>query len=248
MSRSDFALDKFAMTPELGFLGPSGIAETVLPAGFDPVLQLAAALSDLLTSDVLRRSLAQMPDPVTDAFLNTASDAQLRAAMVRYTFMAQAYVWGRIDAAPALPASLARPVWKLAERLGTKPLLIYANYVLDNWALIDADRPIELGNIRMVQKFLGGRDEAWFVLVHVAIEAKAGGVLALFPDILKAASEKDSGSLEMLFSAMIVLWDDINAIFDRMPESCDPYIYFNRVRSLYPRLERQSGFAKRHHL
>ena len=52
----------------------------------------------------------------------------------------------------------------------------------------------------------------------------------LFPDILKAASEKDSGSLEMLFSLMNRLWDDINAIFDRMPESCDPYIYFNRVR------------------
>ena len=108
--------------------------------------------------------------------------------------------------------------------------MIYANYVLDNWALIDPDGPIALGNIRMVQKFLGGRDEAWFVLVHVAIEAKAGGVLALFPDILKAASEKDSGSLEMLFSLMNRLWDDINAIFDRMPESCDPYIYFNRVR------------------
>ena len=218
------------MAPELGLLGPSGIAETALPATFDPVLEKSASLSDLLTSDNLRASLAAMSDPVTDAFLSSASDAQLRAAMVRYTFMVQAYVWGRPDAAPSLPASLARPVWRLADRLGTKPLLIYANYVLDNWALIDPDGPIALGNIRMVQKFLGGRDEAWFVLVHVAIEAKAGGVLALFPDILKAAAEKDSGSIEMLFSRMNLIWDDINAIFDRMPESCDPYIYFNRVR------------------
>jgi indoleamine 2,3-dioxygenase len=230
LSDTCFSLGRFGMVPELGFLGPSGIAETALPASFDPVLEQAGALSDLLTSDVLRQTLAKLPDPVTDAFLSTASDAQLRAAMVRCTFLVQAYVWGRPDAAPALPASLARPVWRLAQKLGTKPLLIYANYVLDNWALIDPDGPIALGNIRMVQKFLGGRDEAWFVLVHVAIEAKAGGVLALFPDILKAASEKDSGSLEMLFSLMNRLWDDINAIFDRMPESCDPYIYFNRVR------------------
>ena len=29
---------------------------------------------------------------------------------------------------------------------------------------------------------------------------------------------------------MIAAWDDVNAIFDRMPERCDPYIYFHRVR------------------
>ena len=230
MKNNDFSLAKFGMTSELGFLGPSGIAETTLPAIFDPVLAQAASLSDLLTSDTLRPTLAAMPDPVTDEFLASATDAQMRAAQVRYTFMVQAYVWGRPDAAPALPASLARPVWRLAEKLGVKPLLIYANYVLDNWALIDPDGPIALGNIRMVQKFLGGRDEAWFVLVHVAIEAKAGGVLALFPEILEAAAQKDSERLEGLFSRMNSLWDDINAIFDRMPESCDPYIYFNRVR------------------
>jgi indoleamine 2,3-dioxygenase len=201
-----------------------------LPASFDPVLEVANSLSDWLTSDQLRRHLAALPDPVSGTFLAEASNAQLRAAMVRYTFLTQAYVWGRPEAAPALPASLARPVWALAEKLGTKPLLIYANYVLDNWALIDPAGGIDLGNIRMVQKFLGGRDEAWFVLVHVAIEAKAGGVLGMFGDVLKASEEKDSGSLEMLFSSMNIIWDEINAIFDRMPESCDPYIYFNRVR------------------
>jgi indoleamine 2,3-dioxygenase len=230
MSQENFSLEHFGLTPELGFLGPSGIAETGLPASFDPVLEAANSLSDWLTSDQLRRHLAALPDPVSGTFLAEASNAQLRAAMVRYTFLTQAYVWGRAEAAPALPASLARPVWALAEKLETKPLLIYANYVLDNWALIDPNGGIDLGNIRMVQKFLGGRDEAWFVLVHVAIEAKAGGVLGMFSDVLKASEDKDSGSLEMLFAVMNDIWDDINAIFDRMPESCDPYIYFNRVR------------------
>ena len=29
---------------------------------------------------------------------------------------------------------------------------------------------------------------------------------------------------------MSAVWDDVNAIFDRMPERCDPYVYFHRVR------------------
>ena len=62
-----------------------------------------------MTSDILRKTLSRMPDPVTGDFLNTASGAQLRAAMVRYTFMVQAYVWGRPDAAPALPEATRQP-------------------------------------------------------------------------------------------------------------------------------------------
>lgn len=230
MTSHDFSLEHFGLNNALGFLGPSGIAETELPHAFNPVLEAAGSLSDWLTSDQLRYHLGALPDPVTDSFLAEASDAQLRAAMVRYTFLTQAYVWGCPDAAPALPSSLAKPVWALANKLETKPLLIYANYVLDNWALIDPKGGIDLGNIRMVQKFLGGRDEAWFVLVHVAIEAKAGGVLGMFGDVLEASERKDGARLETLFAHMNMIWDEINAIFDRMPESCDPYIYFNRVR------------------
>jgi hypothetical protein len=83
MTQENFSLEYFGLTQELGFLGPSGIAETGLPASFDPVLEAANSLSDWLTSDQLRQHLAALPDPVSGTFLAEASDAQLRAAMVR---------------------------------------------------------------------------------------------------------------------------------------------------------------------
>lgn len=224
------SIEKFGLDSSLGFLGPSGIAETAMPPSFVPVLDAAENLADLLTSTRMRATLAALPNPVDGAFLSEASDLQLRAAMVRYSFLVQAYVWGARDPAPALPASLAVPIWRLADKLGHKPLLLYAGYVLDNWALMDAAGPIDLGNIRMVQKFLGGQDEAWFVLVHVAIEARAGAALALFPAIIEASETGDGERLASHFAEMNAIWTDINAIFDRMPECCDPYIYFNRVR------------------
>ena len=57
-------------------------------------------------------------------------------------------------------------------------MLPYSGYVLDNWGKLDDSKGIDLDNIYMIQNFLSGQDEAWFVLIHVAIEAKAGGVLA----------------------------------------------------------------------
>jgi indoleamine 2,3-dioxygenase len=130
----------------------------------------------------------------------------------------------------ALPACLAVPIWQIGKAIGQPPLLPYSSYTLENWARFDPDGPIDLTNIHILQAFEGGMDEAWFILVHVAIEARAGQMLAAIPELLRAASEQDEAGAEAGLAACASVWDDVNAIFDRMPERCDPYIYFHRVR------------------
>ena len=102
--------------------------------------------------------------------------------------------------------------------------------MLDNWGRLDAGGPIDLSNIYMIQHFLAGQDEAWFVLIHVAIEATAGRMLALMPDVIEAVAQDDKDRAQTLLEEMATVWGEINAIFDRMPERCDPYVYFERVR------------------
>jgi indoleamine 2,3-dioxygenase len=63
--------------------------------------------------------------------------------------------------------------------------------VLDNWGRFDTDKGITLDNIYMLQHFLGGQDEAWFVLIHVAIEAQAGSALALMGPIVECVKNDD---------------------------------------------------------
>jgi len=125
---------------------------------------------------------------------------------------------------------LAVPITALAKRIGQQPLLPYSGYVLDNWGRIDTNGPIDLSNIYMIQNFLAGQDEAWFVLVHVAIEARAGACLTLMKPVIEAAENKDIAKAQTLLEDMAVVWEDLKALFDRMPERCDPYIYFERVR------------------
>jgi indoleamine 2,3-dioxygenase len=223
-------LSAYDMSPTRGFLSSFELDEVPLPSDFDAVVEAADMLSGLLTSGRVRRFLAELPAPPAESFAREADEVEVRAAMVRYSFLVQAYVWGEAEAPASLPANLAVPMVAIADRLGQAPLLPYSAYVLDNWSRIDKAGPVALDNIYMVQNFLGGADENWFVLVHVAIEAEAGRALELATGLVAAADAGDGAAVERLLTDMNAVWDRINAIFDRMPERCDPYIYFHRVR------------------
>jgi indoleamine 2,3-dioxygenase len=188
------------------------------------------SMSDIMTSGRARHWLRQVSYPDMATFLANADDAQVRTAMVHYSFLVQAYVWGESEAPTTLPANLAIPICAIGEHLGLPPLLPYSGYVLDNWYRLDKAGGITLDNIGMYQNFFGGQDENWFVLVHVAIEAEAGRALEIATELVVASDNADAAAVERLLTEMNAVWDRINAHFDRMPERCDPYIYFQRVR------------------
>src|SRR5688572_12782514 len=191
-------LSDYGMSRERGFLSPYEIDEVFMPTRFDAVIDAAERLSDLLTSGRVRHWLRDLPTPEIDKWVKTAPEEQVRTMMVHYSFLVQAYVWGEPEPPAHLPANLARPIVALADRLGQAPLLPYSAYVLDNWARIDKSGPIALENIRMVQNFLGGADENWFVMVHVAIEAAAGVLLDNAVQLVEAARREDAEACEAL--------------------------------------------------
>lgn len=223
-------LDEHEISSGRGFLSAFDPDRTPIPGMLQPIRDFAMALPRILPTGDVRRRLADAPKLDVETLIATGDDTALRLAMVHYSFLVQAYVWGEPEAPASLPERLAVPIWKLARAIGQQPLLPYSGYVLDNWGRIDADGPITLENIYMIQQFLGGQDENWFVTIHVAIEARAGEMLAAMPDIIRAAAEGDMPAVEAGLATVSRVWDDINAIFDRMPERCEPYMYFNRVR------------------
>jgi indoleamine 2,3-dioxygenase len=223
-------LEDFGLSAARGYLSSYEIDAIGLPEGFDEMLDASAQLSDILTTGRTRHWLKQVGHPDIKGFLAHADDAQVRTAMVHYSFLVQAYVWGETDAPITLPANLAIPISEIGDHLGLPPLLPYSGYVLDNWYRLDKAGGVALDNIGMYQNFLGGQDENWFVLVHVAIEAEAGRALDIACRLVTASDNGDAADVERLLTEMNAVWDRINAHFDRMPERCDPYIYFQRVR------------------
>jgi indoleamine 2,3-dioxygenase len=223
-------LSDYGMSRERGYLSHYEIDQIELPEVFDPVLEAASNLSALITTGRVRHWLDMLPELALVDWARTAPEEEVRTAMVHYSFLVQAYVWSEPTPPRHLPANLSRPICAIADRLGQAPLLPYSAYVLDNWYRLDKAGPIALENIAMYQNFLGGADENWFVLVHVAIEAEAGVLLDNAARLVGVARAKDESEAIRLLREMDAAWERIYAHFARMPERCDPYIYFHRVR------------------
>jgi len=223
-------LAHYGLSGERGYLSQAEIDEITLPADFAEVESAAASLSGLVTTGRIRHWLKDLPVPDMDEFLGSATDAQISLAMVRYAFLVQAHVWGEPTPPEVLPANLALPFVALADRIGVPPVMNYADYILDNWCRLDRASPIAIGNVMQVQRFAGGLDEEWFVQIHVAIEATAGRALELAVELVRASDAGNATAVQTMLIEMEAVWERIIAIFDRMVEKCDPYIYYNRIR------------------
>lgn len=177
-------LSDFEISPEQGFLPQD--PPTELPDA--PTLNhLGHELPKLLSARMVRRFIDEQRQ-LLPSIPTSWRDQDYRAAMRILSFAGHAYVWEVPDQpAATLPPQLAQPWHEVAQRLGRPPVLSYASYALDNWRRLDRTKPIRLDNILLLQNFLGGLDEEWFVVVHIQIEREAGPGLAGLLQALKGA-------------------------------------------------------------
>jgi indoleamine 2,3-dioxygenase len=214
------------LSPSRGFL-PLSDPLPRLPTAFDAWEEVAQALPKLLVTDQIRTILENLPPFPLDEI---RTDAERDRAMLVLSFLGHAYVWGGDRAADRIPAVLAVPWHAIATRCGRPPVLSYSSYALHNWRRIDPARDVELGNIALLQNFLAGMDEEWFILIHVAIERQAAAAIAALPTAQACA---EAGNAEELAACLGTVRDSLSemvATMRRMPERCDPYIYYHRVR------------------
>jgi indoleamine 2,3-dioxygenase len=221
-------LADYEVSPDYGFLPTHSPAKTQLPEVFWQVQQTATLLPKWLTTGKMHQVIESLPE--VDVEQETLDEMQLRRAMLVYSYLTHAYVLGKSTIAKVLPRNIAVPFYKIAQKLGRPPVLSYASYALDNWVRLNEAEPIEIGNVLISQNFLGGLDEDWFILIHIEIEAKAAPALAAIPTILEGVVQEDITTVINTLEAIKDAWININTTMSRMPEACDPYIYYNRVR------------------
>ena len=221
-------LKDYDMSQELGFLPTKSPAKAQLPLSCHQLQETAALLPKLLTTGKIRQAIANLPEVNLEQ--ETLDEMQLRRLMQIYSYLTHAYVWGESMPIEVLPRNIAVPFYQIAEQLGRPPILSYASYALDNWTRLDEREPIAIGNIMLVQNFLGGLDEDWFVLIHIDIEAKAAPALAAIPKIPEGIDRDDAIAVVKALQEIDRAWQNINETMNRIPEGCDPYIYYHRVR------------------
>lgn len=211
-----------------GFL-PANDPVTELPKAFAALDQFGAELPKLLAAEAVGKQIKNLPifDP------SGLGEENSERAMMLYSFIGQAYVWENWrenDPRDVVLRNIAIPWCKLAERLGRHPILSYASYALYNWKRIEPAGHVVLGNICLLQNFLGGLDEEWFILPHVAIEREAMSVILNGTLMMDEVRKKDAEAATWWLGSMHAGLKNMNEVMSRMPEGCDPYIYYNRVR------------------
>jgi len=218
-------LKAYEIDPARGFLpGRDPLAQ--LPSGYETWDELGAELPRLLLTGRLRAVIDNLPelDPA-----GLRDDGELRRAMMLLSFLGHAYVWCGTPV-PLIPRSLAVPWCAVAERLGRPPVLSYASYALDNWRLYDPDGPVTLGNLALLQNFLGGADEDWFIGVHLDIEFRAAPIPMAAAALLSGVASGDVHGVESQLGIVAQSLESLVSALRRMPEYCDPYVYYQRVR------------------
>ena len=129
-----------------------------------------------------------------------------------------------------IPTGLAVPFYEVATHLGIPPILSYALQAMVNWRRTDPAGPIAVGNLTLLQNFLGGMDEEWFVTLHINIEAVAGRALSVLLLAQSAVVDQERESLMTYLETIGKTLQTMADLLERMPERCDPDIYYHRVR------------------
>lgn len=234
-------LDDFDITLERGFLPRQDPLKTFagMVASDNTHVEamklenFAARIPKLMAAGIFRQEVDKLSQSEFSLAFNLAGledEAALKRAMMLLSFMGHAYMWGGTEPATYIPQAIAIPWERVAKKLGRPPILSYVSYAHDNWYRIDKSKGITLDNIALLQNFLGGVDEEWFTMIHVAIEALAGPAAANAACAIEAAKEKDVQVVDACLLEVAASLGNMYSTFCRMPEKCDPYVYYTRVR------------------
>jgi len=130
-----------------------------------------------------------------------------------------------------LPAAISVPFLDVSSHLQLPPTATYAALNLWNFTSISSGVSISnIENLRTLHTFTATRDEEWFFLISVAIEAHGA---AIIPVMLKAMDAAQLKKPEIVINALIKFSKcvgEVGVILKRMNEGCDPDVFYNQIR------------------
>jgi indoleamine 2,3-dioxygenase len=240
-------LSDYDVSPHNGFL-PDEIPLDVLPDRYyQPWETVVRNFQSLTLAKRLRRIVDALPTLETDLLL---TEAEWRRAYSVLGFIAHAYIWGGDRPADVslenphvpkycianeveqiVPPSISVPFLKTCRHLELPPVATFAGVCLWNWRpLFDGEPMDTLDNLASHMTFTGSLDESWFYLVSVAIEARAGPVIPMMIEAIAAARRNDSNTVVQCLRSFAERLDEIGSLLERMYESCDPHVFYHRIR------------------
>ena len=188
--------------------------------------------------------------------ISDIEDTHVLAGLFRdYTFVASSYLLEPCDlqfrktgdyghGRDTLPKNVSVPLWKLAQKIKSKPFMEYAlSYALYNWARIDKKGPLSYENLKLVRAFEGGASEHGFIITHVTMVAYTGQLVDAVDRTLQATAQNDREKFNQAMGDLLNVCRNINDEMETMWTKSKPADYIN-FRTFIMGIKNQPMFPK----
>ncbi|KAF7562461.1 hypothetical protein G7046_g1682 [Stylonectria norvegica] len=240
-------LSRFFVTKN-AFLPEESPSKLLSDPYYDPWEVVAQHLPSLIENGI-RRAVEQLPLLSTDRL---RSEDEWRRAYVMLAFITHAYVWGgekpeevrfppdlsgygffamkRLTIQPKiLPPQITVPFLAVSAHHELPPVLTYAAANLWNFSCT-SDEFTNLEDLRSLITFTGTESESWFLLISVAMEAKAGAIIPYMAEALDAVKVRDYPVIISALNELRQCIEGVGELLERMYEKCDPMVFYQRIR------------------
>jgi indoleamine 2,3-dioxygenase len=130
-----------------------------------------------------------------------------------------------------LPPAIAKPYLEIAAHLELPACATYAGLTLWNF------KPTHPGadltnpdNIHVQTSFTGTKDEEWFMVISVAVEAQGTKLISLMRDAMRAIAVNDIDLLTALLYTFADGLNDLAIILKQMYSHNDPGVFYHQLR------------------
>ncbi|KAF4258211.1 hypothetical protein KXV68_008146 [Aspergillus fumigatus] len=228
LNTPEIVLDQFCVSLRNGFLPDTLPLQKLNDPYYSPWEEVVADLPALLTAGNLRQAVDSLPILSTSKL---QEESEWRRAYVVLAFITHAYIWGGEQPKDVLPPAVSCPILEVSKHLELPPCATYAALNLWNFKVsspdIDLTNP---DNLSIITTFTGTKDEEWFFMVSVAIEAKGADLITLMLHAIYAANLADDQRVTSLLYQLSDGLKELGEILERMYEKCNPHVFFYQLR------------------
>ncbi|KAL6817192.1 indoleamine 2,3-dioxygenase [Trichoderma sp. SZMC 28015] len=223
--------NKLAETRDFGlaqnsFLPQEKPCEQLSDKYYEPWETIAAQLPTLIENGEMRDAINRLSVLSTDG-LSTVPE--WRRAYVMLAYMTHAYIWAGDNPEEVLPPQITIPFLAVSAHVELPPVLTYTAASLWNFSCSGGDFS-EPENLSTLFTFTDTESESWFLLISVAMEAKATGIIQTVVGALEAARTQNYGVMSDALQDIASFIKSARTLLERMYEKCDPMTFYHRIR------------------
>lgn len=224
----DLSLDDYTISLRTGFLPESLPMQKLPDPYYSPWENIASVLPATIQAGLVRHAIDKLPVLSTTKL---QEEAEWRRAYVVLAFLTHAYIWGGEKPKDIIPPTISRPFLEVSAHLELPPCATYAALVLWNFVAASTDADLTVPeNLSFITSFTGSKDEEWFYMISVTIEAKGAKLLQLMFNVIDAVNANDAQQVAQLLDAFTAALHGTGRILDRMNEKCTPTVFFHHLR------------------